>query len=152
MFRRTLSVLLVALAVMSASVLASRPAFAAATIRITKIHYGQIGTNLNTEYIVFKNVSTTTRSMTGWTITSSPATDNQSYRFGTLRLAPGASVTLYTGRGTNTATKRYWGDVSTAAHGGAIWNNDGDYAVLQNSVGTIITTCRYAGGGTTAYC
>lgn len=151
MFRRTLSALLVTVGLVTATVLAA-PAFATPTVRITLIHYRQTGTNLNTEYIVFKNVSTTTRTMTGWTIISSPATDNQRYRFGTLRLAPGATVTLYTGRGTNTATRRYWGNVATPTSGGSVWNNDGDYAVLQNSTGGTVATCRYAGGGTTAYC
>ena len=33
-----------------------------------------------------------------------------------------------------------------------VWNNDGDKAVLKNASGTVVDTCRYAGGGTTAYC
>ncbi|GGO93718.1 hypothetical protein GCM10011584_33060 [Nocardioides phosphati] len=132
--------------------LLSAPAEAASSLRITKIHYAQSGTDLNTEYIVFKNFSSSAKYLTGWKIWSSPGTDNQYYKFGTTRVAAGASLTLYTGRGTNTTTKRYWGNVATATSNGAVWNNDGDYAVLRNSSGTTMDTCRYAGGGTTMYC
>jgi len=128
------------------------PAEATSPVRITKIRYAQTGTNLNTEYIVFKNYASSSRSITGWKIWSSPGTDNQYYTFPTTKIAPGASITLYTGRGTNTSTKRYWGRSATATSNGAIWNNDGDYAVLRNTTGTTMDTCRYAGGGTTQYC
>lgn len=128
------------------------PAEAASSVQITEIHYAQTGTNLNTEYIVFKNYSSTAKYIGGWAIWSSPGTDNQYYKFPTTKIAARASVTLYTGRGTNTATKRYWGRVATATSNGAVWNNDGDYAVLRNSAGTTVDTCRYAGGGTTQYC
>jgi hypothetical protein len=115
-------------------------------IRITKIHYKQTGTNLDTEYIVFKNVTTWTVQMKGWKIVSAPSTDNQYYVFPRTAVKPGATLTLYTGKGTNTATRRYWGATSSR------WNNDGDKAVLKNPSGTVIDTCQYAGGGTTAYC
>lgn len=128
------------------------PAQATSAVQITKIHYAQSGTDLNTEYIVFKNYASSARYITGWKIWSSPGTDNQYYRFGTTRIGAGATLTLYTGRGTNTTTRRYWGRYATSTSGGAVWNNDGDYAVLRNSYGTTMDTCRYAGGGTTAYC
>jgi hypothetical protein len=131
----------------AASALVAAPAQAAPALVITKIHYGQTGTNLNTEYIVIKNTTGSARTITGWKMISSPATDNQAYTFPTTRLAPYATLTLYTGRGTNTATTRYW---NSPLH--PIWNNDGDLAVLKTSTGTTVDSCRYAGGGTTAYC
>lgn len=149
MKKRILGCLIAALAIVPT---VGGPAAAASAVRITKIHYAQTGTNLDTEFIVFKNFSSTTRTITGWKIWSSPGTDNQYYTFGTTRIAAGASLTLYTGRGTNTTTKRYWGRVATTTSNGAIWNNNGDYAVLRNSSGTTMDTCRYAGGGTTMYC
>jgi hypothetical protein len=115
-------------------------------IRITRIHYKQSGTNLNTEYIVFKNVTSSTVQMKSWTITSKPTTDHQTYVFPKTPVKPGATLTLYSGKGTNTATKRYWGATSSR------WDNSGDKAVLKNASGTLIDTCQYAGGGTTAYC
>jgi hypothetical protein len=134
------------LAAIASSLVQPSPALAGGTIKITKIHYRQKGTNLNTEYIVFKNVSGSRIQMKGWKIISAPSSDNQRYRFPRTRVAPGATITLYSGSGTNTATKRYWGATSPN------WNNSGDKAVLKNASGTVVDTCRYAGGGTTAYC
>jgi hypothetical protein len=122
------------------------PALAGSTIKITKIHYAQTGTNLNTEYIVFKNVSGSRIQMKGWKIVSAPSTDHQFYVFPRTPVASGATVTLYSGSGTNSAGKRYWGSSTPK------WNNDGDKAVLKNASGTTVDTCQYAGGGTTAYC
>lgn len=146
MFARRATVLI--LAAVATVMLPTAVALASLTpaVRITKIHYAQTGTNLDTEYIVFQNTTSTTQTITGWRIISSPSTDNQAYVFPTTRIAPGATLVLYTGRGTNTATKRYWGSRVP------VWNNSGDIAVLRNKAGTTIDSCRYAGGGTTAYC
>jgi hypothetical protein len=136
-----------ALVVVTLPALTASPALArSATVRITKIHYAQTGTNLNTEYIVVKNVSTSTISMKGWKIISAPSSDNQRYTFPRTKVGPGHTVTLYTGSGTNAPGKRFWGASSP------VWNNDGDKAVLKNASGTVVDTCQYAGGGTTAYC
>ena len=59
------------------------------------------------------------------------------YKFPTFKLKPGASVTLHTGRGTNSASHLYWR--STAY----IWNNTGDTATLKNTVGTTKDTCSW---------
>ena len=138
--------LLAALLGCLAPLLPASPALASGPIKIVKIHYGQTGTNLNTEYIVFKNRSTHRVQLKGWEIISAPSTDHQFYIFPKTRLAPGASLTLFTGNGSNTATRRYWGA------GTPVWNNDGDKAVLKNAAGTVVVTCQYAGGGTTAFC
>lgn len=122
------------------------PALAASPIKITKIHYGQTGTNLNTEYIVFKNKSSSAVQMKGWKIISAPSTDNQFYVFPKTKVPAGHTITLYTGKGTNTSTKRYWNATTPK------WNNDGDKAILKNASGTTVDKCQYAGGGTTAYC
>jgi hypothetical protein len=122
------------------------PALAATSVKITKIHYAQTGTNLDTEYIVFKNKSTSAVKMKGWKIISAPSTDHQYYVFPRFALGAGKTVTLYTGNGTNTSTKLYWHATTPR------WNNDGDKAVLKNAAGTTVDTCQYAGGGTTAYC
>ena len=115
-------------------------------VKISKIHYAQSGTKLNTEYIVFKNKTAHRRSIGGWKIISAPSTDQQFYVFPKTKIPAGGTVTLYTGAGTNSAGKRYWNA------GGPRWNNDGDKAVLKNASGTTVDTCQYAGGGTTAYC
>jgi hypothetical protein len=137
---------LAALAVAVTSALAPSPALAGGTVKITKIHYGQSGTNLNTEYIVFKNVSGSRIQMKGWKIVSKPSSDHQWYVFPKTSVPAGGTVTLYTGSGTKSPGKRYWGASSPR------WDDSGDKAVLKNRARTIVDTCRYAGGGTTAYC
>ena len=129
-----------------APLLPASPALASGPVKIAKIHYAQSGTNLNTEYIVFKNKTSSAVQMKGWEIISAPSSDNQHYFFPRTRVRAGASVTLYTGFGTNSRGRRYW-DATTPK-----WNNDGDKAVLKNAAGTTVDTCLYAGGGTTAYC
>lgn len=136
------------LAALMASLLVAvaSPAMASPAVKISKIRYAQTGTNLNTEYIVFKNTTGSARTITGWKIISAPSSDNQYYVFPTTSIPAGASITLYTGSGTNTSTRRYWNATSPR------WNNDGDLAILKNGSGTKVDSCQYAGGGTTAYC
>lgn len=142
---KRLALVAVTLGVVAPFVQAS-PALAAGPVKITKIHYGQTGTNLNTEYIVFKNKTSSTVKLKGWKIISAPSTDHQFYVFPRFSLGAGKSVTLYSGKGRNTSSKLYWNATTPK------WNNDGDKAVLKNPSGTVVDTCRYAGGGTTAYC
>ena len=139
-------VLVASLLGMVAPFVQASPALASGPIKITKIHYAQIGNNLDTEYIVVKNTSGSTVQMKGWKIISAPSSDNQHYVFPKTKVAPGARVTLYTGSGTNSKGKRYWGATS------ARWDNSGDKAILLNASGGTVDTCQYAGGGTTAYC
>ena len=122
------------------------PALAAGPVKISKIHYAQSGTNLDTEYIVFKNTSASTVRMKGWEIISAPSSDNQHYFFPRTNVAPGHTVTLYTGSGTNRPGKRYWGSTSPR------WDNSGDKAILKNAAGTKVDTCQYSGGGTQQFC
>ena len=145
MNRTRLAALATALGV-AVPVLAASPALAAGPMRITKIHYGQSGTDLNTEYVVLKNTSTHTVNLHNWKIISAPSSDNQRYLFPTLKLQPGHTVVLHTGIGTNTHTDLYWDATSPR------WDDAGDKAILKNASGTVIDTCQYAGGGTTAYC
>ena len=95
------------------------------------------GTNssLNGEWVRVKNSSAShTYVLTGWTIRDKA---NHVYRFGTYSLHPGESVTLHTGKGTNTHANRYWG------LGWYVWNNGGDAAYLRNSSGTAKDSCSW---------
>jgi hypothetical protein len=144
--RRTRLVLLAVLLGIVASFAPSSPALAAGPVKISKIHYAQTGTNLNTEYIVFKNTSGSRVNMKGWEIISAPSTDNQHYFFPRTIVGAGRTVTLYTGSGTNSKGKRYWGSTSPR------WDNGGDKAILKNRSGTTVDTCSYIGGGTQQFC
>jgi lamin tail-like protein len=122
---------------------------AASPIQIRKIYFNSPGTDtrtitsLNAEYVVLRNVSSTNRSLYGWTVRDAAS---HIYRFGSYTLRAGYSVYVHTGRGTNTATHRYWGS------GNYIWNNTGDKATLKNSAGTTMDTCSYSGSGSYVYC
>lgn len=58
---------------------------------------------------------------------------------------PGTACPVFMRR-TNTSTHRYWGA------SGPIWNNGGDTAYLRNAAGTLMDSCTYSGGGSTAAC
>lgn len=63
-----------------------------------------------------------------------------------FHLKPGTSVTLHTGKGTNTATNLYWGRSSY------VWNNTGDTATLKNAAGTTEDTCNWGSSGSYTNC
>jgi len=139
-------VLLAALLGCVAPLLPAGPALASGPVKISKIHYAQSGTNLNSEYIVFKNTGSTTVRMKGWEIISAPSSDNQHYFFPRTRVRAGHSLVLYTGSGSNGPGVRYWNSTTPR------WDNAGDKAILKNAAGTTVDICQYAGGGTQQFC
>jgi hypothetical protein len=122
---------------------------AAPSVRLTRIYFDSPGSDtgsnksLNAEWVRIKNFGATTRTLTGWTVRD---TSGHVYKLGTFKLKPGASVTLHTGSGTNTAANRYWRSSYY------IWNNTGDTATLKNKAGTKIDACKYSGAGSAVYC
>jgi hypothetical protein len=137
----TAAALLTGLAVVAGP---ASPAHAAPAVKITKIYYNSPGsdtgsnTSLNAEYVAIKNVTTTTRSLSGWTLKDAAG---HTYTFGTFSLGAGRTVYVHTGKGTNTATHRYW---QRAAY---VWNNTGtDTGTLRNKAATVIHRCAYTGG------
>jgi Lamin Tail Domain len=122
---------------------------ASAAVKITKIYFDSPGSDtgsnssLNAEWIKLRNFGSRTRKLTDWTIRDSSA---HVYTFGTFRLGPGDSVRVHTGKGTNTATNRYW---RSDAY---IWNNDGDTATLKKPGGTVVDRCSYSGAGSSVAC
>lgn len=87
--------------------------------------------NLNGEYVRIKNYCPTTKSMSGWKLHDYGRIHTYTFASG-FSLKAGVTVTVYTGRGTNSATRRYWGRTY-----GAVWNNDGDTAYLRNASGAL---------------
>ena len=109
-------------------------------IRIVKIYYDSPGTDtgsnssLNAEWIRIKNTGSKRRTLTGWKIRDA---SGHVYRFGRFRLRPGRTLTVHTGRGSNTARHRYWGRERY------VWNNRRDTATLKNRRGSIVERCSY---------
>ena len=91
----------------------------ASAIRISRIYYNSPGpdtaTNqsLNAEFVRLKNTSRTAQRR-GWRISD---LDGHAYRFGALRLRPGASVTVHSGHGRDTPEDCYW------SRRGYVWDN-----------------------------
>ena len=112
----------------------------ASAIRVSRIYYNSPGpdtaTNqsLNAEFVRLKNTSRTVRQLRGWRISDS---DGHAYRFGALRLRPGASVTVHSGRGRDTRTDRYWN------RRGYIWDNTRELVRVHSTHGRLADQCRY---------
>ena len=69
--------------------------------------------------------------MKGWKITDK--SKKHTYKFpSSFTLKSKKTVTLYTGKGRNTATKLFWGRTS------GVWNNKGDTAYLYNAHGKLV--------------
>jgi hypothetical protein len=115
-------------------------------VKITRIVYNPAGsdTSSNTRYetVVVKNRSASRRYLTGWRLSDLAG---HRYTLPTFSLSPGASVTIHSSRGRNTAARLYAG-------WGHTWNNTGDTAYLRNSAGTLASRCSYRGGGSSVTC
>lgn len=120
------------------------PAQAASTISFGRIQYDSPGTDnrsntsLNAEWVHVRNTGRTTVTLTGWTLRDA---SRHVYTFGSYRLGAGKTMTVHTGRGTNSTYNRYWGS------GAYIWNNTGDTATLRTAAGTTIDTCTWRSRG-----
>ena len=80
------------------------------TLTVSYLHADADGDdtdNLNDEYVVFENDGDSPINITDWTVQDEA---NNFYVFPAFYLANGSSVTLYTGSGTDSSTKLYWGN------------------------------------------
>ena len=95
---------------------------------------GNDNENKNGEWIQVTNSGTESAELSGWRIEDEGP--NHTYRFPNGTLIPaGATITLYTGCGPDSATELYW-----CVSGSAVWNNSGDTAHLIDPNGTIVST------------
>jgi hypothetical protein len=95
---------------------------------------------LNDEWVRIKNVCAKNKSIGAWRIHDYGT--KHTYKFpATFTIKAGATITLRSGTGTNTAKTRYW-----QRSYGAVWNNTGkEKAHLRNSSGSLIHTWIQAG-------
>jgi hypothetical protein len=141
----------VACSAVALTIAASGPADAVTpAIQITLAYYNSPGsdtgsnTSLNAEYVRLTNKRSYSINLKYWTLRD---LQGHVYTFaGDFRLAPGASVYVHTGKGTNTNTHRYWGK------SWYVWNNTGDKATVRNAAGTTIDTCSWGRTGSYTYC
>lgn len=107
-------------------------------LTVSEVHAdaaGDDGENLNDEYVVLTNRGDEPVDLSGFRL-ADEAGATYVVPDG-VELAPGASLTLHTGSGTDTATDRYWGRSSP------VWNNDGDTVILTAPDGTVVLRETY---------
>ena len=140
---RTHAVSLAAAALTSMGLVAAAPstAEAAGNIKITKVYVNSPGSDdgsnssLNAEYVKIKNTGSEAKSLTGWTLRDE---SNHVYTFGSYKLGARNTVTVRSGKGTNTGSTRYWNK------SWYVWNNSGgDSARLRNSSGDAKDSCDW---------
>ena len=102
-------------------------------VYISALYVGAPHQTVNQEYVKITNKGTTAVKMVGWKITDKKAI--HTYKFSSSYTLKGkTTVTLYTGKGTNTTTKLFWG------RSAYVWNNEGDKANLYNAQGKLVST------------
>jgi Intermediate filament tail domain. len=102
------------------------------SVYISALDIGAPYETANQEYVKITNSGKTSVSMKGWKVTDKDA--KHTYKFpSSYTLKSKTTVTIYTGKGKNSATKLYWGRV---AH---VWNNEGDTAYLYNAQGNLVS-------------
>ncbi|MFI1963750.1 lamin tail domain-containing protein [Streptomyces pathocidini] len=113
---------------------------AAGSVYLSKVYYDSPGSDtggnasLNGEYVQIKNSTSRGVNLKGWTLTDA---QKHKYTFGTYTLGAGKTVTVKTGKGTNTSSTRYQGRTWY------VWNNTSDKATLRKPAGTTVDTCSY---------
>lgn len=138
------------------ALLAALPAPASAGIEIRKIAFDpkgpDSGTNahLNKEFVYLENTGARRVDLSGWKLHDKGR--DHVYRFSDLRLSPGDTLTLRTGRGDDAAAvcggdcPVYYYSHWNLRH--YVWNNRGDVATLRRANGTIADRCRYGRAAT----
>ena len=87
--------------------------------------------NLQDEWVQISNKGSSPVSLNGWKIEDEGS--KHTYTFPSYTLNSGTTVTVYTGKGTNSATELYW------QLDDPIWNNDGDTAYLYDNSGKLVS-------------
>lgn len=87
--------------------------------------------DLQDEWVQISNTGSSPVSLNGWKIEDEG--NKHTYTFQSYTLSAGTAVTVFTGKGTNSATELYW------QLDDPIWNNDGDTAYLYDDSGKLIS-------------
>jgi len=96
-------------------------------IIIDFVHYDALGNddeNLNDEYVVIRNTGAVSADLTGCILEDEAG---HRFTFPSVSLEPDATLTIYTGSGTDTEEELYWGRSK------AVWNNSHETVYLYDS-------------------
>ncbi len=108
-----------------------------AGLLISAIEFDPEGSDLEGEYVLITNSAATVIDLSGWTLRD--FADRHIFTFPAFSLAPGAEVRIWTRQGSDDAANLYW------AQRRAVWNNEGDTAVICDPEGAQVTSYTYAG-------
>lgn len=106
-------------------------------LTISFIEYNPEGRDVEGEFVRISNGSAAAIDLTGCTLRDYAT--RHTYTFPAFTLAAGADVQLWTKEGSDDAANLYWGKRS------AVWNNEGDTAVLADPQGAEIASFTYEG-------
>ncbi|WP_135851119.1 lamin tail domain-containing protein [Halorussus salinus] len=110
------------------------------SLAVARVHAdarGDEAANLNDEYVVFRNAGDRTIDLSGWVV-SDEADHRYAFPAGT-ELAPGETLTLHTGRGTDGGGDYYWNADAP------VWNNAGDTVFVRDADGSLVAEVSYDG-------
>ncbi|HEY0484760.1 MAG TPA: lamin tail domain-containing protein [Mycobacteriales bacterium] len=142
---RTAALLTGLLAVLATTLPAQAGTAATSPVQIKFVYYDSPGrddrsnASLDAEFVQLHNGATRAVSLRSWTLRD---TSSHIYVFGAYTLGAGKTVSVRTGRGTDSAIYRYQGRRAY------VWNNDKDTAILRNASGTTVDSCRWTRPGT----
>ncbi len=103
-------------------------------VRIKYIHYDPPGSEVENEYLVIQNDTSSQVDLSNWTLRDAA---NHVYVFPRFSLESGAAVSIWTKAGNNDSSNLYWGRRQ------AVWNNLGDTAILRDAAGAEISRYTY---------
>jgi pimeloyl-ACP methyl ester carboxylesterase len=108
----------------------------AKAVLIDDIDFNPLGRDIRGEYVDIRNGTAGTVEMQRWTLRDAR---NHVFTFPDFSLSAGASVKVWTKAGTDDAENLFWGRRA------AVWNNEGDTAVLRDENGVDVAIYTYSG-------
>jgi tetratricopeptide (TPR) repeat protein len=107
----------------------------AAGVVIDHVEFDPAGRDYTGEFVLIKNTATTSVDLTRWTLRD--AGGKHKFVFPPFLLGATDLVRLWTRRGINDRANLYWDST------GAIWNNSGDTAILQDASGKQVSSYSF---------
>ena len=103
-------------------------------LTIDYIEFNPEGSEADGEYLVLTNHENYNVSMIGWFLQDEAAQTAYEFNF---TITNNTSIRIYTGEGVDNSTTLYWGWYQ------GIWNNSGDFAIIQDENGHMVANYRY---------
>lgn len=104
---------------------------------------GDDNNNLNQEWVQVQNHDALGVDLTGWVLRDESSSNRYQFPSGFVIAAAPATVFVYTGCGDNSDSALYW------CSNGAVWNNEGDTAMLLDQHGNVVHSFAYVPPTTT---